>query len=181
MSFLGGPKWFTNPALQDAIRGLTQGRAEADQAKSAGNQYFRDILKGLRIGDTSGIGNPFQDQLATEIEQIKTQGDSLGNADQQRNLTNLNIERAKQRAGINFQNYVQGAAAGAAQGNIAWKSGKEDRKFGYDRAIADTYLQGNELKDTPGWGALAIGGALGVANLFKPAGGFGSGGGSSRG
>jgi hypothetical protein len=181
MSFLGGPEWFTNPNQQDAIYGLTQGRNEASQAKSAGNKYFRSILQGLMKGDTSLIGNPFQSQLASQNRLVDANMDPLGNADQQRNLAHLQKNRNQEQAGINFENYVQGAAAGAAQGNMQWAGAKEDRKLAYDRAISDAWLGSNELKDTPGWGALAIGGALGVANLFKPAGGFGSGGGSSRG
>lgn len=168
MSFLGGPSWMSNPNEDKALGALSAGRDEMMNRKSAGNRYFRSILQGLMKGDTSAIGNPFLAQLAQQNEMVDKELDPLGNADQQRNLGHLQKARNTQNAGINFENYVRGQAATAAQGNLGFVSDKNRLGLGYDQAYADAALGSNQIVNKPGWGGMALGAGLGIASMFFP-------------
>ena len=173
MPFGSSVEWNRNPGLDPALDALTGAQDRVRHTKSAGNRWWRSILRGAMQGDFSGIYDPSSIEAASQAREVDaTDWDlqDLTNPDLARQRHDLKKEKIDERAGINRYNFVNQALQGAASGNAGYNLDKAGLDAQIAGLIADANLEGNEKRIKEGWGGMLMNGLFGGA---EAAGGLG--------
>ena len=175
MGFLGGYE-------QDRNKGADESNAAWDEAiagiqnrrKGAGFNYSKGILRGLKRGDTSLIGNPFLAQQAANNRLAASHADPFLPPELAKAQQRVAEARNAETAGINFENYVHNAANPAANlvnsTNVDMDSLLAQLRAGKAKNFLDEW-QGHQ---TQGWGNALFQGIGAAGGLLTGLGGMGA-------